>query len=166
MKKTFAKVLLVIFAIVAVLSLCSCANSNVIAQPVPDEGAEISEITGKCIAYQISEDQIRVYGETNLMPGTVFMLSLDTYAGEHITDKVFSMPEDRNNFGYDFTVDAKKYGGEIYASIVCVPSENGKQPKDVQEKYGKSLQNIGGEYVIWNPAGNCAVIMSDPVFFA
>ena len=157
MKKMIALVLLV--AIAAVLFTgCAKGASSPIAQPAADEGAELKEITGSCTIERVNEDTLRVICTTNLMPTTKVAVTLDSYTGEnHGTEKVEISGE---TFSVDFKAD-EKWSYPLTASIVCAPSKYGRQLSAVKEAYGTKLQNVTGEYVIWNTESNVIVISSE-----
>lgn len=160
MKNTLKIIARIVLTVMVTAMFAACAgNSNVIAQPVPDEGAEMYEITGTCTVERIDDTTVKVHCTTNLMDGAVVAISLDSYTGENIAEKKYTKQSE--GFYHEFTID-KDIEGEIYASLVCMPSSHGKQPTEIKNAYGAQFQNIEGECVIWNPEGNCVVIMSEP----
>lgn len=148
---------LMMLAMTAVLASCA-GKTNIIAQPVPDSGAQIYEITGSCTVERIDEKNVKVHCSANIMDGAVVAVCLDTYSGENIAKKVYT--KESENFYAEFTINSNTKG-PIYASLVCMPSTHGKQPTEIKNAYGAQFQNITGDCIVWNTEGNCVVIMSD-----
>lgn len=159
MNKTFKAIVIAVLLVVTVLSFTACAKSNVVAKPAMEEGASAFEVTGTCTVEKTGDRTYKVYCSTNLMNGTVFSISVDTFAGENIDTQKFFKNSDGFYAEFEIPEDVK---GPLVASFVVVPSKNGKQPLEVKQAYGSQLQNLTGEYVIWNTDGNCVVILSEP----
>ena len=156
MKKIIAVILMV--GMVAVLFTGCAAAGGAIAQPAADEGAELKEITGSCTIEKIDENTLKVNCETNLIDTTKVAVMLDSYTGENLDMEKVEIA------GESFSVEFKVKGDWEYpvtASIVCAPSKYGRQLAAVKEAYGAKLQNVTGEYVIWNTESNIIVISSE-----
>lgn len=157
MKKIIAMILMI--AVLAMVLTGCAASSAAIAQPVKAaEDAELKEITGSCEIEQIDENTLRVHCTTNLINTTKIAVMLDSYSGENLAKEKLSI--EAESFTVDFAID-DSWEFPVTASIVCMPSKYGRQLSAVKEAYGNKLQNVTGEYVIWNTESNMIVISSE-----
>ncbi len=163
--KRFAKYIVLAALIITVLvTACACGGNKGVIQPKPAEGAKTYEIEGNIVAEKIDEETLRVSCSTNLMAGTVVVLSIDSYEGERLEKMVYSMPDLAEGKGIfaDFKIDPK-WEGAITASLSVTPDEDGKQPDEVKEAYGTKLENLTGEHVLFNSKGNMICFQTEKI---
>ena len=159
MKRFLKYALLAAMLIAVVVTACSCGGNTGIHKPAADK--ELQEITGSCSIELLDENTIRVHGEANFVPETIFVVSIDSYNGEQLAKQVYTMNENQR-FVADFPIE-DKWTGPISASIYVTPGEDGNHPGTVDEVYGEKLQNVSGEHVYFNASGNIICIASEPI---
>lgn len=153
-------IMIILIAAIAVLFTACGSSDSTIPQPTPDEGAKVYEISGTCEIEKISDAEITVHCEANIMKDAVIMVSIDNYDGKNVAEYKWTKTDD-DTCDVSFTI-TDDWTDPVYASIVCTPSSNGSQPKTVKDAYGNQFQNISGDCVIWNTEGNAVVIQSEP----
>lgn len=158
MKRSFKYI--VVFALIAALMLAVCAcGSKGVSSPVPSEGAKTYEITGTAQLEKINDTTLRLHCTTNIAAGTTIVFSIDSYDGEQYAKKVVSMIDGENIYA-DFEIDPK-WSVPISGSVSFTPSDDGKQPTEIQEMYGSKLENLTGDLVLYNSKGNFVCIKSE-----
>ena len=147
---------IVIVAICAVLCSCSCGGTATMNRTTPDETATVYTVTGSCELTQ-EGDSLVVNCKTDMMDGTLIKLSVDSYNGDVLASEVKTVENGAASAA--FAVD-QKWSGTVYGNAVVLPSANGEQTKEFYEKYGKKMQNINSEALIWNVEGNIIIFQS------
>ena len=122
----------------------------------PDETATVYTVTGSCELTQ-EGDSLVVNCKTDMMDGTLIKLSVDSYNGDVLASEVKTVENGAASAA--FAVDSK-WSGTVYGNAVVLPSANGEQTKEFYEKYGKKMQNINSEALIWNVEGNIIIFQS------
>ena len=145
MKRSFKYIL--VFALIAALMLAVCAcGQSAVSRPAPSEGAKTYEITGTAQLEKINDTTLRLHCTTNIVAGTTIVFSIDSYDGEQYAKQVASMIDGENIYA-DFEIDPK-WSVPISGSVSVTPSDDGKQPAEIQELYGSKLENLTGDLVL------------------
>ena len=124
----------------------------------PDETATVYTVTGSCELTQ-EGDSLVVNCKTDMMDERVSQSScrLNSYNGDVLASEVKTV--ENGAASATFAVDSK-WSGTVYGNAVVLPSANGEQTKEFYEKYGKKMQNINSEALIWNVEGNIIIFQS------
>ena len=152
-----SKLVAALAALMFILMGAASCGSGAIARPAADEGAQRYKINGGCVL-EVRDGVIRVGCSTDALNGTGVKISIDSSAGGELASQNFTKTCD--NFYADFEIDPK-WTGTIMGHLTIEPSANGAHSEEVIAAYGKVLQNLEGDNVIWNANGNAVVISSE-----
>lgn len=156
------KRMLCVLMALAVLAIAGgCARTPQLAKPSASEGADILEVTGKCSADLVDNNEVvRITGTCNLMDGTNGIVSILGANGATLDKRKFTKGPDEISF--DFPVE-KSWPQVVYGFISFDTQQSDRQPDEVTKAYGKKFQNLDGPDVIWDAKGVIAVFQSEPV---
>jgi hypothetical protein len=129
------------------------------------EGATEVKVTGSC-DLAINGDTVTVSGETDMMPGALVYVSVESQDGFTLSSAKLNLGED-GKISQDFTMSADKYDDTVTAvmgHITCASHLYGAQPAGAYEKYGDKFENIAlSDNLIWNSKGCFVVFASEMV---
>lgn len=157
-KKIFAASMLLVLTLVL---FAGCGSSGPLVQKEPKESemANLVQMTGKCTA-EVKDNKITVYFESNLQEGTIIRFSIDSYAGQMLDKKQYTVTGE--NLYAEFDIDPAWNADVVYANVVASPSI-ASQPKEVDAVYGRIFENMRGEGVVWNSSENIFVVQSEKI---
>ena len=157
-KKIFAVGMLLVLTLV-IFAGCGSSGPLVQKEPKESEQANLVQMTGKCTT-EVKDNKIIVYFESNLVEGTIVQFSIDSYDGQLLEKKQYTVTGE--NLYAEFAIDAEWKAEVVYANVVASPSI-AAQPKEVDAVYGRIFENMRGEGVIWNANENIFVVQSEKI---
>ena len=158
MKKSIKYTALLALIAVMVLMICACGAKSV-TKPAATQGAKTYEITGSATLEKLNDTTLRLHCTTNIAKDAVIAFSIDAYDGEQLAKQVVTMIDGETIYA-DFEID-KSWKEPIYGTVSITPSEDGKQPSEIQDMYGSKLENVTGDLVLYNANGNFICIKSE-----
>jgi len=152
-------------ALMLVMMLSGCGGANTLKPPAMKEGAVAVKVTGSC-EMTIDGDTVTVSGETDIMPGSVVCVSVESQNGITLDSAVVTVQDKK--ISQQFKITEEKYGEgvvSVVGHITFSPRQYGTQPAEVYEKYGNKFENItpDGKNVLWNTNGNFVVFASEEI---
>lgn len=151
--------------ILLVAALLAGCGAPAINRPAPTVGANMVSVSGSC-EIAMEDGYITVSGETDVMDGALVHLSVVSQDGMIVDSVKFTKSGDA--VSHRFAITADKYDESIKmvtGFITCAPSLYGQQPEGVYNVYGKSFENIEGEF-LWNNDGIIVLFASEMVDFS
>ena len=149
-----------LFALIAVMILMICAcGAKAVAKPETTQGAKTYEITGSATLEKLNDTTLRLHCTTNIAKDAIIAFSIDAYDGEQLAKQVVTMIDGENIYA-DIEID-KSWKEPIYGTVSITPSDDGKQPSEIQDMYGSKLENLTGDLVLYNAKGNFVCIKSE-----
>ena len=139
-----------------ILCGCSCGTAQ-IKRTTPDDPSKVVTVTGSCDTAK-EGGNITVHCKTDMMDGTIVKLSLDSYNGTVLASKVATIS--KGEASASFAVESS-WSGTAYGNAVIVPNSNGNQTDEFYNKYGKKMQYIESNSLIWNTEGNIIIFQSE-----
>ena len=152
MKKRIISILIIAFTCVILLTGCSATAAT---RPQPQDGTEISSITGECSAYA-DGDKVVVSAASDIETGTNGTLSVYSAAGKELAKQDITQGEKNSELTCEFTIE-KDWPDDVYGYLVFDTDQSQKQPEEITALYGKQFENIQGDNVVWSSKG-CAVV--------
>ena len=156
MKKTIALIILVMM----IFAMTGCSRDSNLYRQTPDEGATVYALEGTLNA-EAEGGKLSVSFESNLMTGTVVLISVESITGEQLASEKASIEEGKV-LTVSFDIDETLKGKKVYVSVSASPN-TGKQPSEVKEAYGKWFQNIDGKNIVWDKTQNVFLVLSDKI---
>lgn len=165
LKKYFRILAVTTGILMLVVMLSGCGGGGTVKPPAMKEGAVAVTVTGSC-EMTIEGDTITVSGETNILPGALVCVSVESQSGMTL-DSVIIPVEDKK-ISHQFKITADKYDEGVVSvtgHITCAPRIYGTQSTAVYEKYGSKFENItpDGQNVLWDSNGNFVVFASETI---
>ena len=152
MKKRIISILIIVFTCVILLTGCSATAAT---RPQPEDGTEISVITGECSAYA-DGGKIVVSAASDIETGTNGTLSVYSTVGKELAKADITQGEKNAKLECEFAIE-DSWPDDVYAYLVFDTDQSQKQPDEIIALYGKQFQNIQGDNVVWSAKG-CAVV--------
>ena len=157
MKKKIAAVAVVTVMVMLMLTGCGAANLN---RPAMEEGATPVTVTGSCQAYQ-DGDKLIVEGECDLMTGTNGTVSVYSANGEKLAlEKITQTLGEKITYTFNIEDD---WPEKVYGFITFDTTQSDRQPDDVRAAYGKAMENLQGDNVIWDAKGIAVCFQSEEI---
>lgn len=164
LKKCF-KITAVAAALMLLMALAGCGGGGTVKPPAMKEGATPVTVSGSC-ELTIDGDTITVSGETDILPGSLVCVSVESQSGMTLDSAV--IPVEGKKISQQFKITEDKYDEgvvSVIGHITFSPRLYGTQSTAVYEKYGTKFENIkpDGKNVLWDSNGNIVVFASEPV---
>ena len=160
MKKKITAIVLVLSMVFVMFALTGCGSAELNRPGRSDPNKEVTTVTGSCEAYKDGNNVV-VEGECDLMTGTNGTVSVYSSDGKKLAlEKIVQTQGEK--ISYSFPIE-ESWGDEVYGFITFDTTQSERQPDEVREAYGKAMEYIEGDNVVWDARGNAVCFQSEAV---
>ena len=159
MKKKITAIVLILSMVFVMFALTGCGSSQ-LNRPTAEDPSKMVTVTGSCEAYKDGNNVV-VEGECDLMTGTNGTVSVYSSDGRKLAlEKIIQTEGEK--ISYTFPIE-EGWGDEVYGFITFDTTQSERQPDAVREAYGKAMEYLEGDNVIWDARGIAVCFQSEAV---